>query len=59
MHYAQVVAEAMAVAGDYFVSFDRKHLIDNPQAKGLPFPLGTAGDFLAWYRARLARRDRC
>jgi predicted nucleic acid-binding protein len=29
---AQVVAEAMAVGVDYFVSFDRKHLIENPQA---------------------------
>jgi predicted nucleic acid-binding protein len=51
---AQVVAEALAVGVDYFVSFDRKHLIGNPRAKNLPFPVGTAGEFLAWYRARLA-----
>lgn len=47
---AQVVAEALAIGVDYFVSFDRKHLVGNPRAKELPFPIGTAGDFLAWYR---------
>jgi len=51
---AQVVAEAIDSGIDYFVSFDRKHLIGNPKAKMLPFPIGTAGDFLSWYRARLA-----
>lgn len=51
---AQVVAEAVAVGADYFVSFDREHLVGNPSAEDLPFPVGTAGDFLAWYRARLA-----
>ncbi len=35
---------------DYFVSFDRKHLVSNPRAEKLPFPIGMAGDFLAWYR---------
>jgi len=40
---------------DYFVSFDREHLLGNPQVERLPFPMGTAGDFLAWYRAKLAR----
>jgi len=53
---AQVVAEALEVGVDYFVSFDRAHLVGNPRADELPFPMGTAGDFLAWYRARLADR---
>jgi hypothetical protein len=50
---AQVVAEAIVIGVDYFVSFDRTHLVGNPRAKELPFPIGTAGDFLAWYRKRL------
>ncbi len=50
---AQVLAEALTSAVDYLVSFDRKHLVGKPLAEGLPFPIGTAGDFLAWYRARL------
>jgi predicted nucleic acid-binding protein len=47
---AQVIAEALAADTDYMVSFDRKHLIDNPKVQMLPFPIGTAGDFLAWYQ---------
>jgi hypothetical protein len=47
---AQIVAEAIALEVDYFVSFDREHLIGNSEADALPFPMGTAGDFLAWYR---------
>ncbi|MFP4344839.1 MAG: putative toxin-antitoxin system toxin component, PIN family [Anaerolineales bacterium] len=54
---AQVVAEALEVGADYLVSFDREHLLGNPQAGRLPFPLGTAGDFLAWYRAKLSGAD--
>jgi predicted nucleic acid-binding protein len=50
---AQVVAEALEVDVDYFVSFDREHLLGHPQAGRLPFSIGTAGDFLAWYRAKL------
>jgi predicted nucleic acid-binding protein len=53
---AQVVAEALVVGVDYFVSFDRAHLIGNPKAEQLPFPMGTAGDFLSWYKARLVDR---
>jgi hypothetical protein len=49
---AQVVAEALTIGVDYLVSFDREHLVGNPRGKELPFLLGTAGDFLAWYRAR-------
>ena len=50
---AQAVAEALVTGVDYLVSFDRKHLVDNPQAAQLPFPIGTPADFLAWYRRRL------
>lgn len=54
---AQVVAEALAVGVDYFVSFDQEHLVGNPRAGKLPFPIGTAGDFLAWYREWLMKKE--
>jgi predicted nucleic acid-binding protein len=54
---AQVVAEALALGVDYLVSFDRKHLVGNPRAGELPFPIGTAGDFLEWYREWLVERE--
>lgn len=53
---AQVLAEALTSGADYFVSLDKRHLLGNPRAGHLPFPIGTPGDFLAWYRARLAAR---
>jgi len=49
---AQVLAEALTVGVDYFVSLDKKHLLGNPRAGRLPFPVGMPGDFLAWYRER-------
>ncbi len=54
---AQVLAEALVVGADYFVSFDRRHLLENPQVAQLPFPIGTAGDFLSWYRERLREKQ--
>ncbi len=53
---AQIVAEALEAGVDYLVSFDREHLVENPAVKELPFPVGTAGDFLVWYRAWLAQK---
>lgn len=50
---AHVLAEALAAEVDYLVSLDRKHLVGNPRASALPFPVGTPGDFLAWFRDRL------
>jgi predicted nucleic acid-binding protein len=51
---AQVLAEALTAGVDYFVSLDKRHLVGNPRAGQLPFPVGTPGDFLAWYRKRLS-----
>lgn len=51
---AQVLAEALAAGVDYLVSLDKRHLVGNPRAGQLPFPIGTPGDFLAWYRRRLS-----
>jgi hypothetical protein len=53
---AQVVAEALTVGAGYFVSLDRAHLVGNPSADRLSFPMGTPGDFLAWFRAWLTER---
>ena len=51
---AQVLAAAWATGADYFVSLDRKHFLDNAaQRNAVPFPVGTPGDFLAWYRTQL------
>lgn len=50
---AQILAEAIEARAGYFVSLDRTHLVGNPQVARLPFPVGTPGDFLAWYRARI------
>jgi predicted nucleic acid-binding protein len=47
---AHVLAEAIAARSDYFVSLDQKHLVGNPRAAVLSFPIGTPGDFLAWFR---------
>lgn len=50
---AQVLAEALTAAADYVVSFDREHLLGNCGAGVFPIPIGTAGDFLAWFREQL------
>jgi predicted nucleic acid-binding protein len=50
---AHIVAEALAAHAEYLVSLDRKHLVGNPRAPESPFPIGTPGDFLAWFRAHL------
>lgn len=50
---AHILGEALAINADYLVSPDRKHLAGNPRASELPFPVGSPGDFLAWYRGRL------
>lgn len=48
---AVVLAGAMDGDIDYFVTLDREHFLDNPAVLGLvPFPMGTPGDFLKWYR---------
>jgi predicted nucleic acid-binding protein len=51
---AQVLAAAWVVEVDYFVTLDRRHFLDNPVLiDAVPFPVGTPGDFLAWYREQL------
>ena len=51
---AQVLAAAWSAEVDYLVTLDRKHFLDNPALRDtVPFPVGTPGDFLAWYRRQL------
>ena len=52
---AVVLAAAKMSMADYFVTLDREHFLSNDELKrAMPFPVGTPGDFLAWYRRLLA-----
>ena len=51
---AHVLAEALTTSVDFFVTLDRKHFLDNSALReAVSFEMGTPGDFLAWFRARL------
>lgn len=48
---AHIIASAWDAQVDYFVTLDRKHFLENPALlKEAPFPLGTPGDFLDWFK---------
>lgn len=52
---AAIVAAAWSAGANYFVTLDRKHLLHNAALRAVaPFAIGTPGDCLAWYRARLS-----
>ena len=52
---AQIVADALLAKADYLITLDREHLLGNVRlAKSVQYPIGTPGDFLAWFRGRLA-----
>lgn len=51
---AQVLAAAWTSDVDYFVTLDKQHFLENTELKlAALFPIGTPGDFLAWFRAML------
>jgi len=51
---AYVLAAAWVAEVNYMVTLDRRHFLDNAALReAVPFPLGTPGDFLDWYRGRL------
>lgn len=54
---ARVLAEALELNVDYFVSLDRQHLVGKPGTTKLSFSVGTPGEFLEWYRQRLTKSD--
>lgn len=48
---ARVLADAWESGAEFFVTLDRQHFLENESLRSaLPFPLGTPGDFLLWYR---------
>jgi predicted nucleic acid-binding protein len=50
----QVLAAAWAANVDYFTTLDQRHFLDNSTlTEAVPFPVGTPGDCLAWFRAQL------
>jgi len=50
---AIVLAAAWTAGVDYFVTLDRKDFLNNqPLQDAAPFPVGTPGDCLGWYRRR-------
>ena len=52
---AQVLAAAWQTGTNYLVTLDHEHFLNNtPLRNAMPFPIGTPGDFLAWYREQLA-----
>ncbi len=54
---AQILAAAWIAGTDYLVTLDRQHFLDNERLKeGVSFPVGTPGDFLAWYRGQFIGR---
>ena len=51
---AYIIASAWTNEVDYFVTLDRKHLINNrPLREAIPFPMGTPGDFLNWLSSHI------
>ncbi len=51
---ALVLAAAIEARPDYFVTLDRTHFLSNERlSQALPFPVGTPGDFLAWWREKV------
>jgi len=51
---ARILAAAMISNANYFVTLDKQHFLGNSVLRSsVSFPVGTPGDFLEWYRARL------
>lgn len=49
-----ILASALWAEPDYFVTLDKKHFLRDDELRDvLPFPIGTPGDCLAWYRTKL------
>jgi len=50
---AVILAAAWTASADYLVTLDKQHFLNNAALQAAaPFPIGTPGDFLAWYRDR-------
>lgn len=54
---AQVAADDWEAQVAFLVTLDQQHFLNNPQFRDqLPFPCGTPGDFLTWYKQRFPIR---
>jgi predicted nucleic acid-binding protein len=54
----RVLADTWESRVDYFVTLDRQYFLDNKDLRAaLPFPLGTPGDFLFWYRQNYVEKS--
>ncbi len=52
---AKILAAAWAGKADYLVTLDKKHFLANKALeKAVPFPIGTPGDFIVWFRRRIS-----
>lgn len=51
----RILADACSGEPDYFVTLDKRHLLDDAVAGQMPFPIGTPGDCIAWLRNRWAQ----
>ena len=52
---AKVLGAAVASEADYFVTLDRRHFLESAKLRqAVAFVVGTPGDFLVWFRGRLA-----
>ena len=50
---ARIICAALGADISYFVTFNRKHFLGLKPRPNLPFPIGTPGDFIAWFRKQV------
>lgn len=52
---AKILAAAWAGKAGYFITLDKKHFLANTALKKVvPFPIGTPGDYISWFRNSLS-----
>jgi len=55
---ARILAAGIVTGADYLITFDKEHYLEHPAVKeAIPFPIGTPGDFLVWYRGQLRTKN--
>ena len=51
---ARILAAVLTDDVDYFITLDKEHFLDNQALReAIPIPIGTPGDFLAWFRENI------
>ena len=50
---ARILCAALGTNISYFVTFNRKHFLGLEPRPNFPFPIGTPGDFIAWFRKQV------